>query len=157
MSLTRFQCLPTVQGSNCSFWIFGMSISLFTSRSLNEKTLVLLNSYLAAIIICLNLILSPVTTMLEIFRTNRKFLAFAWDLGTCVSRYFQFCVLSFGLSSVTYIFTKILKPLQKSWRGQCIPIAIFLYDGLGGGMEFVSAKVNSFSLAFRFAQVWICA
>ena len=79
----------------------------------------------------------------EIFPDHRKFLAFSWDFGTGVYRYFQFCVLPFGLSSAPYIFTKILKPLQKSWRSQGIPIAIFLDDGLGGGTDFVSAKVNS--------------
>ena len=39
-----------------------------------------------------------------------------------------------------------MKPLQK-WRRRRrnpgIPIAIFLDDGLGGGTDFVSAKVNS--------------
>ena len=79
----------------------------------------------------------------EIFPDHRKFLAFAWDFGSGVYRYFQFCVLPFGLSSAPYIFTKMLKPLQKSWRSQGIPIAIFLDDGLGGGMDLVSAKVNS--------------
>ena len=80
---------------------------------------------------------------IEIFPDHRKFLAFAWDFGNGVSRYFQFCVLPFRLSSAPYIFTSILKPLQKSWRSQGIPIAIFLDDGLGGGTDFVSAKVNS--------------
>lgn len=54
------------------------------------------------------------------------------------------CAPFFGLStSASYIFTKILKPLQKSWRSQGIPIAIFLDDSLGGGTDFVSTKVNS--------------
>ena len=52
-------------------------------------------------------------------------------------------VLPFGFSSAPYVFTSIFKPLQKSWRSQGIPIAIFLDDGLGGGTDFVSAKVNS--------------
>ena len=52
-------------------------------------------------------------------------------------------MLPFGLSSAPYIFTSTLKPLQKSWRSQGIPIAIFLDDGLGGGTDFFSAKVNS--------------
>ena len=80
---------------------------------------------------------------IEIFPDHRKFLAFEWDFGNGVSRYFQFCVLPFGLSSAPYIFTSILKPLQKSWRSQGIPIAIFLDDGLGEGTDFVSAKGNS--------------
>ena len=80
---------------------------------------------------------------IEIFPAQRKFLAFAWDFRTGVFRYFQFCVLPFGLSSAPFIFTKILKPLQKSWRSQGIPIAIFLDDSLGGGADYVSAKINS--------------
>ena len=38
---------------------------------------------------------------------------------------------------------RFLSHPQKSWRSQGIPIAIFLDDGLGGGTDFVSAKVNS--------------
>ena len=52
-------------------------------------------------------------------------------------------MLPFGFSSAPYVFTSIFKPLQKSSRSQGIPIAIFLDDGLGGGTDFVSAKVNS--------------
>jgi len=75
----------------------------------------------------------------EIFPDHRKFLALSWDFGTEVNRYFHFWVLPFRLSSALYIFTKILKPLQKLWRSQGIPIAIFLDKGLGGGIDFVSA------------------
>ena len=70
---------------------------------------------------------------IEIFPAHRKFLTFAWDFGNGSSRYFQFCVLPFGLSSAPFIFTKMFKPLLKSWRSRGIPIAIFLDDGLGGG------------------------
>ena len=56
------------------------------------------------------------------------------------------CVLLFGLSSAPFIFTWILKPLQKSWRSRGIPIAIFLDDGLGGGIDKVSAKIHSLAV-----------
>ena len=79
----------------------------------------------------------------EIFPEHRKFLAFAWDFSTGNFRYFQFCVLSFGLSSSPSIFTKMLKPLQKFWRSRGIPIANFLDDVLGGGADHISAKLNS--------------
>ena len=79
---------------------------------------------------------------IEIFPEHRKYLAFAWDFGTGKFRYFQFCVLPFVLSSAPFIFTQILKPLQKSWRSRGIPIAIFLDDGLGGGIDKVSAKIH---------------
>ena len=45
-------------------------------------------------------------------------------LGFCV-----FTVLPFGLSSAPYIFTKLLKPLEKHWRTQGTCIAVFLDDG----------------------------
>ena len=80
---------------------------------------------------------------IEIFPAHRKFLTFTWDFGTGPFRYFQFCVLPFGLSSAPFIFTKMFKPLLKSWRSRGIPIAIFLDDGLGGGADHVSAKINS--------------
>ena len=83
---------------------------------------------------------------IEIFPAHRKFLTFAWDFGTGSSRYFQFCVLPFGLSSAPFIFTKMFKPLLKSWRSRGIPIAIFLDDGLGGGSDPVSAKINSLAV-----------
>ena len=67
---------------------------------------------------------SPV---IVIFPDHRKFLAFAWDLGTGIFRYFLLCVLPFGLLSAS------LKPLQKSRRSKGIPITIFLDFGLGGG------------------------
>ena len=81
---------------------------------------------------------------IEIFPAHRKFLSFAWDFGISgSSRYFHFCVLPFGLSSAPFIFTKMLKPLLKSWRSKGIPIAIFLDDGLGVGANPFSAKSNS--------------
>ena len=78
-----------------------------------------------------------------IFPAHQKFLTFAWDFGTGSFRYFQVCVLPFGLSSAPFIFTKLFKPLLKSWRGRGIPIAIFLDDGLGGGTNPVSAYIYS--------------
>ena len=83
---------------------------------------------------------------IEIFPEHRKYLAFAWDFGTGKSRYFQFCVRPFGLSSAPFIFTNILKPLHKSWRSRGIPIAIFLEDGLGGGIDKVSTKIHSLAV-----------
>ena len=41
----------------------------------------------------------------EIFPDHRRFLAFSWDFGNRVLKYFQFAVLPFGLSSAPYLFT----------------------------------------------------
>ena len=83
---------------------------------------------------------------MKIVPEHRKYLAFAWDFSTEKFRYFQFCVLPFGLSSTPFIFTKILKSLQNSWTSRGIPIAIFLDDGLGGGIDKVSAKIHSLAV-----------
>ena len=42
---------------------------------------------------------------------------------------YVFTVLPFGLSSAPYVFTKVLKPLEKYWRIQGLCIAIFWDDG----------------------------
>lgn len=48
-------------------------------------------------------------------------------------------VLPFGLSSAPYIFTKILKPLEKHCRYQGICVVVFVRtkDGLGKGLSSV--------------------
>ena len=80
----------------------------------------------------------------EIFPPHRKFLSFAWNFDNKFNvRYFQFCVLPFGLSSAPYIFTKLLKPLSSSLRSLGVPIFIFLDDGLGKGSSLIQAKINS--------------
>ena len=45
---------------------------------------------------------------IEIFPEHRKFLAFAWDFGTGKFRYFQFCVLPFGVSSAPFLPRRFL-------------------------------------------------
>ena len=82
----------------------------------------------------------------EIFPDHRKYLAFSWDFGDGVVKYFQFTVLPFGLSSAPYLFTKLLKPILTSWRCKGIPMAIFLDDGLGGGSNSIKAKINSLTV-----------
>ena len=61
----------------------------------------------------------------EIFPDHRRFLAFSWDFGNGVLKYFQFAVLPFGLSSAPYLFTKLLRPVIISWRCKGIPVVIF--------------------------------
>ena len=79
----------------------------------------------------------------DIFSYHRKYLAFSWDFGNRHTRYFQFTVLPFGLSSAPFIFIKLLKPLVTHWRSQGIPIAIFFDDGVGAGSSLEAAKINS--------------
>ena len=73
-------------------------------------------------------------------------MAFAWDFGDGVLKYFQFAVLPFGLSSAPFLFTKLLKPVVTSWRCKGIPMVIFLDDGLGGGANSIQAKINSLTV-----------
>ena len=82
----------------------------------------------------------------EIFPEHRKYLTFSWDFGDGVVKYFQFTVLPFGLSSAPYLFTKLFKPILTSWRCKGIPMAIFPDDGLGGGVNTIKAKINSFTV-----------
>lgn len=82
----------------------------------------------------------------EIFPDHKRFLAFAWDFGDGVLKYFQFAVLPFGLSSAPYLFTKLLRPVITSWRCKGIPMVLFLDDGLGGGASEMKAKINSLTV-----------
>lgn len=79
----------------------------------------------------------------EIFLEHRKFLSFSWEFSNGRTRYFQFAVLPFGLSSAPYLFTKLLKPLIKHWRSQGISILMYIDDGLGAASSYTSAKIIS--------------
>lgn len=81
---------------------------------------------------------------MDIFPDHRKYLAFSWDFARGHTRYFQFTVLPFGLSSALYIFTKLLKRLETHWRAQGIPIGRFFDDGVDAGSLLEAAKFNSF-------------
>ena len=83
---------------------------------------------------------------IDIFPEHRKFLAFSWKFSDGSLRYFVFSVLPFGLSSAPYIFTKLLKPLVKKWRGEGKSIILYLDDGLGAAQPFNSAKICSLQI-----------
>jgi hypothetical protein len=61
----------------------------------------------------------------DIAKEHWKYLGFSWK--NC---YFTFTVLPFGLSSACYIFTKLVRPLVKYWRGKGLRIIVYLDDGL---------------------------
>ena len=79
----------------------------------------------------------------DIFKDHQKFLSFAWTFYDSTTKFFQFTVLPFGLSSAPYIFTKLLKPLVKYWRSQGKSLAIFLDDGIGAARTYISRKIFS--------------
>ena len=59
---------------------------------------------------------------------QQKYLSFAWPFNG-VLRYFTFVVLSFGLSSACFCFTKLLGPLVKLWRSMGHNYLFFLTTG----------------------------
>ena len=68
----------------------------------------------------------------EILPEHRQYLSFSWIFSSGFTRYFQFLVSPFGLSSAPYLFTKPLKPLLRKWRTEGKSIVVFLDDRLGG-------------------------
>lgn len=85
------------------------------------------------------------------FPEHCRSLAFSWDFGSGHTRYFQFTVLPFGLSSAPFIFTKFLKPFEAHYAAHGIPIAIFFDDGIGAGSSLEAAKSNSFLVRFELS------
>ena len=66
----------------------------------------------------------------EISQDHQTFLGFCWRSPNSNNEVFYvFTVLPFGLSSAPYIFTRLLKPLEKHWRIQGTCIDVFLDDG----------------------------
>ena len=49
----------------------------------------------------------------------------------------MFTVLPFGLATACYIFTKLMRPLVKHWRGNGLRAVVYLDDGIVAvnGME----------------------
>ena len=87
---------------------------------------------------------------IDIFPDRPKYLAFSWEFVPGHTRFFQFTVLPFELSSARYIFTKLLKPLETHWRAQGIPIAIFSMIALAlVHRSFQVAKLNSLKFIAR--------
>ena len=64
---------------------------------------------------------------IEIYPEHRKFLGFEWIFEDGSTKYLQFCILPFGLSSAYGVFTKVLSLFTKSWRGIGIKTIIYLY------------------------------
>ena len=65
---------------------------------------------------------------IDIHPDFHKFLGFSWKFGD-KTKYFEFNVLPFGLSSAGHIFTKVVRVLVKYWRSRGIPVIVYLDDG----------------------------
>ena len=75
----------------------------------------------------------------DIHVESQKFLGFEWD-----HKYYLFTVLPFGLSTACYVFTKLMRPLVKLWRGRGIRCVVYIDDGLiaATGIERASQDSN---------------
>lgn len=80
---------------------------------------------------------------LDIFPDHRKYLSFSWTFSCGRTRFFEFTVLAFGLSSAPHLFTKLLKPLVRKWRSEGKGIVVYLDDGLGSAADHNNAKIAS--------------
>ena len=65
----------------------------------------------------------------------QKFLGFTWTFSDGSTRYFEFVVLPFGLAAACYVFTKVLRPLVKRWRGLGIRCILYIDDGIIGNQN----------------------
>ena len=78
----------------------------------------------------------------EIAEAHQTYLGFSWNLyGT--EKYYTFCVLPFGLSSASMLFTKLLRPLVSYWHEHSISICVFLDDGGGTARNLTKATWSS--------------
>ena len=72
----------------------------------------------------------------EISQEHQTYLGFSWkEAHSGDEIFYVITLLPFGLSTAPYVFTKLLKPLEKRWRLQGICIAIFLDDGWGTAQD----------------------
>ena len=82
---------------------------------------------------------------IDIHESCWKYLGFMWSVNK-VPTYFVFKVLPFGLSLACYLFTKLLRPLVKYWRGHGYKVVVYLDDGI------CSVKTQRAETASRFVQ-----
>ena len=60
---------------------------------------------------------------------HQKYLGFQW-VSDGVAGYYVFTVLPFGLSTACIIFTKLMRPLVKYWRGRGLKAIVYLDDDI---------------------------
>ena len=66
---------------------------------------------------------------------------------------FVFNVLPFGMSTVPYIFTKVLKPVINYWRSTGRRVSMFFDDGLGGNSCKGSASTDTIAVRADLARL----
>ena len=66
---------------------------------------------------------------LDIFKPHQKYLGFAWETDG-QQHFYVFTVLHFGLSTACYVFTKLMRPLIRYWRGRGLSDCTYVNDGI---------------------------
>ena len=61
----------------------------------------------------------------DIHITSQQYLGCEWK-----GKHYVFTVLPFGLSTACYVFTKLMRPLVRWWRGQGIKVVMYIDDGI---------------------------
>ena len=65
----------------------------------------------------------------SIYKSHWKYLGFCWNAGDG-PKYYVFTVMPFGLATACYVFTKLVRPLVRYWRGQGLRTVVYLDDGI---------------------------
>ena len=78
----------------------------------------------------------------DIWPGHYQFLGFRWDTNG-LEHYYVFKVLPFGLSTACYLFTKLMRPLVKYWRGRGLKAIVYLDDGIVAVKGEMEAKIES--------------
>jgi hypothetical protein len=60
----------------------------------------------------------------EIHKAFQQYLGFSWSVNGEI-KYYVFTVLPFGLSSASFLFTKLMREIVKYWRSLSYPQTLF--------------------------------
>ena len=75
---------------------------------------------------------------IDIHEQSQTYLGFSWK-----GDYYIFTVLPFGLSTACYVFTKMLRPLIRHWRGKGIGCVLYIDDGIAMAQGREEANTES--------------
>ena len=78
----------------------------------------------------------------NIDKAYHKYLSFSWSENG-ITKYYVFTVLVFGLATVPFVFTKMVKVLVGYWRGCGIRIFSFIDDFFGGASTFHQTAITA--------------
>ena len=84
---------------------------------------------------------------IDVHEDSQTYLGFEW-----CNRFYSFTVLPFGLASACYLFTKMLRPLVKFWRGQGIKVVMYIDDGIVTAADFDRANAASHTVQESLAR-----